>query len=157
MWSLCCAFIALPADSISSCCCNQQLIKLQWEIPEGKQAQTIILTSIEILTPIEILHKVIYKVVFFHLKHGAAINVQPMYVLAHLFYHTWCVCCMYSYVRQLLLYELLAYSSKSTHARNWTHQWKGCTTYNGRSARAPTCQPEVLVFAGSCVIRVSGR
>ena len=37
-----------------------------------------------ILTQIEVLHKVTYKVVFINLKDGATINVPPMYVLVHL-------------------------------------------------------------------------
>ena len=72
MWSLCCAFIVLPADCIASYCCNQRLTKLQCEITEREHriniAQFIILTLI-----IEVLNKVTYNVVFINLNPGATL------------------------------------------------------------------------------------
>ena len=42
------------------------------------------------------------------------------------------------------------YTYSNQHARDWTHEWKGCTT-----AVRPADKPEVLVLAGSSF--VSGR
>ena len=84
MWSLCCAFIVFPADCIASYCCSQRLIKLECEIPEREQAHKIYIAQFIILTIVEVLHEVTYKVVSMNLKHGATINVHRMYVMAHL-------------------------------------------------------------------------
>ena len=63
MWSLCCAFIVLPADSTALYCCNQRPIKLQCEISEREQAHQTNIAQFIILTYIEVLHKVTFKVV----------------------------------------------------------------------------------------------
>ena len=87
-WSLCCAFVVLPADWIASNCCNQRLIiKLQWENSEREQAHQINAQFI-ILTLLEVLHnKVTHKVVFMDLKHGATINVYFIYFMYWLTYY----------------------------------------------------------------------
>ena len=83
VWSLCCAFIVVPTDCIASYCCNQRLINSQCEISEKEQAHQINIAQFIFLTLIKVLHKVTYKVFFMNLKHGATINVHPMYWLTY--------------------------------------------------------------------------
>ena len=57
---------------------------MQCDTSEREQAHQIDIAQIIILTLIEVILKVTYKVVFIHLKHEAAINYWSSYVLPHL-------------------------------------------------------------------------